>query len=170
MQDVTEYRPPKLSREDLRLLTGPRTTTIYGVAANEPLASPDACRQILDNADRMMRPAGRVAAAAWVQLILRSYPGGKPPDEKIYIRVLETVLADLPADLGESVVDKITRECNYLPSRAQLNAAVQDALTKRRAVIRRATLMLAEHTRRAEESARLATIEAERRERAYNRG
>lgn len=140
-----------------------RLDQMVGVAVDEwtRLLPVETCRAVIAELE-MPRPAApREIALDHASLVVGSYPAHRHVgDPDIYIRAIVSLFGEHPADIGREAVELLTRSSKFLPSRAEVNEALQAIVTKRRAVAYTAKRMLAETERREH----LRRVEAERAE------
>jgi hypothetical protein len=108
-----------------------------------------------------VRGCGLETATKLARALIGSYPK-EPHEPEIYTRGIVSVLAEQPADIAKRAVDRVTRSCRFLPTRADLCDAIT-AIREEGAAGRAIQASIAEQERRRERAAAQdAQLEAER--------
>lgn len=109
----------------------------------------DEARALLAEIENAMRPIGPKAAASLVRRMLAGYPRLDVHDPEGYIATLAAELAQMPAEIAAAVVDEVTRECRFLPTRADLHGAAKVAMLDRADMRWRIASHVAQHEERS---------------------
>lgn len=129
-----------------------------------PLALND-CRQIIDALDGLLVPCGPKRATDHVRVLLGCYPRIEPHDAKTYTQALVSVMAEAPEDIARQAIDRITRECKFVPTRAELHDKISNLTAERRIQKRAAQKLIDMHLRRKEQAERDREIAEDKAER-----
>jgi hypothetical protein len=158
-QALAHVAPPSLpaerDRQDLRLL-GERMAAGYRIAPNTPLPPLPVVRQAIAEAETALAPCEREVAVRWVRYLINAYRANDRAfrDEShaaVFQRFLAHHGAGYPADILEAGVHDLVRTSKWLPVTAELVAACERLVEPRRAELRAARAMQAEHERRQTE-------------------
>lgn len=106
------------------------------------------CKAIVDEIARRAIPPSNKTAVEQATLLLGSYPKRDVIDADIYVRSITSAFLEFPADLGWKIVDKITRELRFLPSRADVFSMGTKLQSQRILAREIAKAHIAEHERR----------------------
>jgi hypothetical protein len=126
------------------------------LAALEPVQAP-----WRGDAENPNREHAAVVAACMLKL-LGAWPERKISDQKAYRANLETLLWEYPATVCFQAIDELTRTSKFLPSRADLSAALHEANETLARLRRLAKAHLEEGERRAALAARPRVTDEER--------
>jgi hypothetical protein len=117
------------------------------------LPSAEAIMAATREVEARCQACGREAGKQLALLLLGLYPHAKPHEADIYVRGIVSTLASFPKDVAATAVDVVSRTCKFLPTRAELHAACEEAMRPRRdalAVLRRAYHEVQDRERRAQ--------------------
>lgn len=117
------------------------------------LVAPEDCRRIIAEYEVWNVPVGNKIAARIAKVLIGSYPVRKVNDPAVYSRAIVSVLAEFPADVGKAAADKVTRELKFLPTRADVLAALKEIKGEIDHLVRTARYHLEEHARRERKEA-----------------
>jgi hypothetical protein len=136
--------------EAFRLIGTDNWQTVHHVSKLPSVeAIMDATRQV----EARCQPCGREAGKQLALLLLGIYPYAKPHEADIYVRGIVSTLASFPRDVAATAVDVVSRTCKFLPTRAELHSACEEAMRPRRdalAVLRRARHEVQDREQRAQ--------------------
>lgn len=148
-----------LRLEALRLLDGPNWAVERATLIPE-------CElpAVLDELRAALAPCGQDVARGIARRIAACYPNFRAQDG--WSDAAAGLLATAPADIARAAAAEVVRTVRFPPSVAEIAAAVDPPLRRRRMLLHRAGLMPAEHERRRAEAARAAEVARGRAERA----
>ena len=153
--------PAERDREDMRIL-GERMAAGYRIAPNTPLPPLPVVRQAIAEAGAALAPCEREVSVRWVRYLIDAYRASDRAfrDEShaaVFQRFLAHHGAGYPAEILETAVHELVRTSKWLPVTAELVAACERLMEPRRAELRAARAMQAEHERREAEREQRAT-------------
>ncbi len=88
-----------------------------------------------------------------------TYPAREMADPEIFARMLTSVFEEVPEDIGLEAVDRITKQCRFLPSRAEVYEMTSELMGRRQ----HARLVAEQHLEVHEELRRERAAEQKRR-------
>jgi hypothetical protein len=134
------------------------------ITGQTKLARADVCEAVIGQYGKAMKPCGTVEGSALGFMLLGHYPAREVFDAKVYAQGIQSAFAEYPKDVGMEAIDAVTRRLKFLPTRAEVFEALEQMVTRRRALAHRAALHLAERLRRENDRAETEKRERERRE------
>jgi hypothetical protein len=118
------------------------------ICALPRLATVETCRAVIARYSDDTKPCGNEIGAKLAAVLIGSYPGREIADPATYSRAIVSVLAEQSGEIGKEAVDRITRRLKYLPTRAEIVAAIEEVAGERRALFFRAQAHIQERDRR----------------------
>lgn len=121
----------------------------------------DRCDVVARELAQACRPMPKDKAAEMAQILVGSYPRHAVDAPEIYARAIVSLLVEYPAKIASAAIDRVTRSCKFIPTRAEVFDALEMQMAPLRALEVRARTMRQriEAARALEES---AAIEAQR--------
>lgn len=80
-------------------------------------------------AENDLQPCEREYAKIQARILFGCYPRAKTDDPKIYTRMVVSLFESYPADVVQKAVDAVTRKSKYLPNRAVIYHALEEAVS-----------------------------------------
>lgn len=122
----------------------------------------DRAAAVVSFLEASLAPSGDRKAAELTAILLGSYPRHSVDDANIYTRAMVSLIAEYPAFAASEAIDKITRTNKYIPTRAEMAAALEAAIAPVRKAAAGAKAMGDMARRRTDERERLAAIARDR--------
>lgn len=120
------------------------------------LLSPADCQNLLEACNRHDPKPDAETALGMARRMIGGFRASDIVDPAVYVTIAAALFAEYPASIGRAALDPIKGlpVSKYCPSPHEIKAALEDGITKRRAIAYRAQWMLDEHKRREEEASR----------------
>ena len=93
-------------------------------------------------------------AKTLAKILVGSYPSRQVHDAEIYARGVASIFSEYHPTVGKEAVDKLTRNCKFMPTRAEVVTACEVIVSKAGVAARTAKKHMEEKDRREKEEAR----------------
>ncbi|WP_188516942.1 hypothetical protein [Alsobacter metallidurans] len=134
-------------------------------SSNCELLPVDACRAVLEAADRAMALPQPEEAAQLARTMIGVYPKADVTDPDVYATAVAGTLAEFPAHVARKVaspVHGLPSRQKFLPRIAEIREACEAEVARQKTIASRARWMIKERERREKEAAERASWEGRR--------
>lgn len=118
------------------------------ITSNGRVVTQDQARAVIAEYEAWAVPCGAKEANKIVSTIIACYPQRNVNDPATYVKFLESVVEQYPIEVALAGADHLTRTCKFLPSRADMEEAMQHAMRGPRSLYHSAMMQLREAVKR----------------------
>ncbi len=103
-----------------------KTLDIAEPTSNGELITPEQANAVIANFAAIKDGSSSTDhAAKCTEVLLGSYPGREVNDPQIYVRAITSILVEYHPKVSKQAVDYVTRNCKFMPTRAEVEEACQ---------------------------------------------